>query len=169
MTPLFGKPKDLFDLSHSEAARTRIDEAMETYRSRQSNWETAIDLDGVSGYAFDNENGVLTIEHETGVEGAFHAELLGTYHMSEGEWEWSWNNPHASSSLTRLAEQVRTAGKQDKIPFLKRGRFTLESPENVEMLVGSALGLTDATAVFQSSYNELVIFLFVKTELGAPS
>lgn len=169
MTPLFGKSKDLFDLSHSEAAQRMVETAMSTYRTRQPEWEVAIDLDGVSEYSFDNHNGVLTIEHETGVEGHFRAELLGTYHLSEAEWEWSWNNPHADKPLTALAEQVRAAGKTDKIPFLKHGRFILKKPEQIEMLVGCALGLTDADAVFQSSYNELVIFLFVKGELDASS
>ena len=55
-------------------------------------------------------------------------------------------------------------GKVHKVSFLTKGRFTLTEPEHAHQLVSLGIGLSDAIAVFQASYNDLIIFLAVKTE-----
>ena len=166
MTPLFSrKDPDLLKQELSPETTALFDAAVKDYTARQDAWDTAIDLDGVGEYSFDHETGILTIVHDTGVEGAFNAEILATYQMDGSTWEWSWNDPHVAATLSKIASSLKKVGKAHKVKFLTKGRFTLTEPEHAHQLVSLGIGLSDAIAVFQASYNDLVIFLAVKAEV----
>lgn len=91
----------------------------------------------------------------------FEAELLGTFHGSNGSWHWAWGDPHAKLTLTNraLGTVVRASAAKFGAPGFAAAGFAVEQVLGPELArnPGQALGAVLARELGFDTYFEVEV------------
>jgi hypothetical protein len=107
-------------------------------------------------WEFDPGTGRLDLHYEDGSRIVAMGQLLGTYSVSGGTFEWAWNSPHFKrSELSRDSKRVRALGKELDIGYLQAGMVPVPGDVFLSFLCGIGLKTAGAEGVFRGSAGDV--------------
>ena len=138
-----------------EADRFLADVASE-FNAAQHRLEERWNLSSYVRWEFDPGTGELELHYEDGSRIVATGQLLGTYSVSGGTFEWAWNSPHFKrSELSRDSKRVRDLGKQLDISYLQAGMVPVPGDVFLSFLCGIGLKAVGAEGVFRGSAGDV--------------
>ena len=161
----FKKKEDLFQSPLSDAAGTMLAKASARYLAKQADWERRARPDEITRWGFEQTDGVLTFERDSRSTNKYKAQILGSYHEKQKEWEWAWNNPNVKTDLAAVSSRLRDLGTKQSIPYLTQGQVAIPNNQSQVFLVGICVGLTDVEASYLADANDFIVALAIEREL----
>ncbi len=131
-------------------------------------WERQIDFSekiGERPWSVDMSTGRI----QFGDDLPFSMQVLGTYALQSGTWQWIWAHTQApvAPAFTEVAKQLRSFGAEQKLALLTQPRTEMDE-QDLHLIGLIASGADESAGYFLGNYGEGVMLVLVDPGHGLP-
>jgi len=150
------------DVQLSPEAEKFLAEAWFEYDIKQAALERDWRFDSSSGWGFDQDTGIFTLDFADGSQLQASGQILGCYSAENESWEWAWDNPDCKETISGDSRMVRELGERVVIPYLLEGVISAPGRKLVTYLCAIGLKATGSVGVFEGEAGPVTVFLMLK-------
>lgn len=147
----------------SAEADAFLGEALIEFKEKQKVLDDEWGFNAFCQWAFELETGVLKLQFRDGKTLIADGQLLGTQCVSDGTFEWAWNNPKFKDRIIRDSKIVKQVGKRLNLRYTQFGMIPVPGEVYVSYICAIGLKASQALGVFRGSEGDVLPVVLVRS------
>lgn len=129
--------------------------ALQEFNEKQAALNAEWSFDSYARWSFNAVQGVLKLEYDDGRALLADGQVLGTFSLTDHNFEWAWHNPHVEEALKRDSRLARDLGQRLNISYLTSGMVPVPNQQVLSYIGAIGLKASGAVGLFRASEGDV--------------